>query len=53
MIHPTIMVAQIETAKEQHQQRVTLLCQIVDEFCPPPVGQKNRDQAVRSLFTII
>jgi hypothetical protein len=42
MIHPAIIAQRIEKAGEQHQQRVALLCQIVDEFCPPPVDQKNQ-----------
>lgn len=42
MIHPTVIATQIKTAKEQHQQRVALLCQVVDEFCPPPTAKKTR-----------
>lgn len=53
MIHPTVIADQIKTAKEQHQQRVALLCQVVDEFCPPPTAKKNKSQAVRSPFTTI
>lgn len=34
MIHPAIIAQKIKEAKSQHQQRVDLLCQIVDEFCP-------------------
>jgi hypothetical protein len=41
MIHPAIIAEQIEKAQEQHQQRVALLCQIVDDFCPPPTSKKK------------
>jgi hypothetical protein len=43
MIHPAIIAQQIEIAKSQHKQRVALLCQVVDEFCPPPVADQKRD----------
>ncbi len=36
MIHRAIIAEKIKEAQSQHQQRVALLCQIVDEFCPPP-----------------
>lgn len=42
MIHPAIIAQQIEKGQQQHQQRVALLCQIVDEFCPPPADEKNQ-----------
>ncbi len=42
MIHPAVIAKQIEKAQEQHKQRVALLCQIVDEFCPPPVDEQKR-----------
>jgi hypothetical protein len=43
MVHPTITAQQIEKAqKRRHQQRVALLCQIVDEFCPPPAPDQQR-----------
>jgi hypothetical protein len=42
MIHPAIIAEQIEKAQNQHQQRVAFLCQIVDDFCPPPVGEQKQ-----------
>jgi hypothetical protein len=42
MIHPAIIAQQIGKAREQHQHRVALLCQMVDEFCPPPVDDKKQ-----------
>jgi hypothetical protein len=43
MIHPAIIAQQIEKAKSQHEQRVALLCQVVDEFCPPPETDSQRN----------
>lgn len=42
MIHPAIIAEQIEKGQAQHQHRVALLCQIVDEFCPPPAVEKRQ-----------
>ncbi len=42
MIHPTIIAQHIQEIQSEHQQRVALLCQIVDEYCPPPEFQKKR-----------
>ena len=42
MIHPAIMAHQVKTAKSQHEQRVALLCQVVDEFCPPAQADPKR-----------
>ena len=42
MIHPAIIGEKIKTTKQQHQQRVALLCQVVDDFCPPRVGKQQQ-----------
>ncbi len=41
MIHSVTIAAQINTTKEQHQQRVALLFQVVDDFCPLPTAKKQ------------
>jgi hypothetical protein len=50
MIHPAIIGEKIKTAKQQHQQRVALLCQIVDDFCPPPVGKQQQGPGCPETF---
>jgi hypothetical protein len=42
MIHPKIIAQHIEEIRNEHHQRVALLCQIVDEYCPPPEIQEKR-----------
>jgi len=36
MLHPRVLQEQIARANENaHRQRCRLLCEMVDEFCPP------------------
>ena len=43
MIHPAIIAKKVKEVQSQHQQRVAILCQIVDEFCPPPNPETEQD----------
>jgi len=42
MIYPKIIAQYIKQSKSEHEQRVALLCQVVDEYCPPPELQEER-----------
>jgi hypothetical protein len=41
MGHSADIAEKVQEAKEQHRQQVNLVCQIVDEFCPPPPGEQK------------
>ena len=50
MMNPKIVAEQIDKAQSQHQQRVSLLCQVVDEFCPPLRASPARGPGRPTLF---